>query len=75
MVVGVDVIIIRAFPSLYHFHLITPAARRWVKENVEEQHGKTVKVLEVERKFGSDIACGMDLDGLRITSDTNSVLP
>jgi hypothetical protein len=34
MVVEVDVIIIRAFPSLYHFHLVTPAARKWVKENV-----------------------------------------
>jgi hypothetical protein len=34
MVVHVDVIIIRAFLSLYHFHLVTPAARKWVKENV-----------------------------------------
>jgi hypothetical protein len=51
MVVEVDVIIIRAFPSLYQFHLVTPAARRWVKKNVEEQHDKVVKVLEVERKF------------------------
>jgi hypothetical protein len=75
MVVEVDVIIIRAFPSLYHFHLVTPAARRWVKENVEDQHGKTVKVLEVERKFASDVAYGMDCDGLRITSNVKAVLP
>ena len=32
MVVEVDVIIIRAFPSLYLFHLVTPAARRSVKK-------------------------------------------
>jgi hypothetical protein len=75
MVVKVDVIIIRAFPSLYHFHLVTPGARKWVKKNVEDQHGKAVKVLEVERKFAWDVACGMDLDGLRITSDTKAVLP
>jgi hypothetical protein len=36
MVVDVDVIIIRAFPSLYHFHLVTPAARKWVKKNVSK---------------------------------------
>jgi hypothetical protein len=75
MVVAVDVIIIRAFPSLYHFHLVTPAARRWVKQNVKEQHDKTVKMLEVERKFARDVAYGMDCDGLRITSDTKGVLP
>ena len=70
MVVEVDVIIIRAFPSLYHFHLVTPAARKWVKENVEDQQDKIVKVLEVERKFARDVAFGMDLDGLRVASDT-----
>jgi hypothetical protein len=75
MVVEVDVIIIRAFPSLDHFHLITPAARRRVKENVEEQHDKTVKVLEVERKFAGDVAYGMDCDGLRITANVKAVLP
>jgi hypothetical protein len=75
MVIEVDVIIIRAFPSLYVFHLVTPAARKWVKRNVKDQHGKAVKVLEVERKFGLDIAYGMDCDGLRITSNVKAVLP
>jgi len=75
MVVEVDVIIIRAFPSLYHFHLITAEARRWVKKNIEEHHNKTVSVLEVERKFGWDVAFGMDCDGLRITSNVKAVLP
>jgi hypothetical protein len=75
MVVEVDVIIIRAFPSLYHFHLVTPAARRWVKKNVEGHQEKLVKVLEVERKFGWDVACGMDLDGLCNTADVKAVLP
>jgi len=75
MVVEVDVIIIRGFPSLYHFHLVTPAARKWVKKNVKEHKDKTVKVLEVERKFASDIAYGMDCDGLRITSNVSAVLP
>jgi hypothetical protein len=75
MVVEVDVIIIRAFPSLFVFHLVTPAARKWVKRNVKDQHGKAVKVLEVERKFGWDIAYGMDCDGLRITSNVKAVLP
>jgi hypothetical protein len=42
---------------------------------VEDQHGKTVKVLEVERKFASDVAYGMDCDGLRITADVKAVLP
>ena len=49
MVVEVDIIIIRAFPSLYLFHLVTPAARKWVKKNVKEHHDKSVKVVEVER--------------------------
>jgi hypothetical protein len=75
MVVEVDVIIIRPFPSLYHFHLVTPAARKWVKKNVKEHHDKAVKVMEVERKFAWDIAYGMDCEGLRITSDTKAVLP
>jgi hypothetical protein len=75
MVVEVDVIIIRAFPSLYHFHLVTPAARKWVKENIKDRHGKAIKVLEVERKFAWDVAYGMDLDGLRIAADTKAVLP
>ena len=75
MVVQVDVIIIRAFPSLYLFHLVTPAARKWVKKNVKDHHDKAVNVLEVERKFGWDIAYGMDCDGLRITSNVKAVLP
>ena len=75
MVVEVDVIIIRAFPSFYLFHLVTPAARKWVKKNVKEHHDKSVKVVEVERKFAWDIAYGMDCDGLRITSNVKAVLP
>ena len=75
MVVKVDVIIIRAFPSLYVFHLVTLAARRWVKKNVKEHHDKVVRVLEVERKFASDTAYGMDCDGLRITANEKAVLP
>ena len=75
MVVEVDVIIIRAFSSLYLFHLVTPAARRWVKKNVKEHHDKSVKVVEVERKFAWDIAYGMDCDGLRITSNVKAVFP
>ena len=75
MVVEVDVTIIRAFPSLYLFHLVTPAARKWVKKNVKEHHDKSVKVVEVERKFAWDIAYGMDCDGLRITSNVKAVLP
>jgi hypothetical protein len=75
MVVRVDVIIIRNVPSLYLFHLVTPAARKWVKKNVKDQHGKAVKVVEVERKFVWDIAYGMDCDGLRITSNVKAVLP
>jgi hypothetical protein len=75
MVVEVDVIIIRAFPSLYHFHLVTPAARRWVKKNVKGPHEKRMKVLKVERKFAWDIAYGMGCYRLRITSDTRAVLP
>jgi hypothetical protein len=69
MVVEVDVIIIRAFPSLYHFHLVTPAARRWVKKNVKEQHGKTVKVLEVERKFAWDVAYGIQNRSIVVASE------
>ena len=75
MVVHVDVIIMTSGPSLYLFHLVTPAARRWVKKNVEGHRDKTVKILEVERKFAWDIAYGMDCDGLRITSNTKAVLP
>jgi hypothetical protein len=59
----------------YHFHLLTPAARKWVKKNVKEHHDKVVKVMEVETKFAGDIAYGMDCDDLRITSDTKAVLP
>ena len=55
--------------------MVTPAARRWVKKNVEEHHDKVVKVLEVERKFAWDIAYGMDCDGLRITANEKAVLP
>jgi hypothetical protein len=75
MVVDVDVIIIRAFPSLYHFHLVTPAARRWVKKHVKGPHEKRFKVLKVERKFAWDIAYGMGCYRLRIASDTKAVLP
>jgi hypothetical protein len=75
MVVLVDVIIIRAFPSLYLFHLVTPAARKWVKKNVKEDREMVGDVLKVERKFGWDIAYGMDCDGLRITSNVKAVLP
>ena len=57
MRVEVDVIIIRAFPSLYHFHLVTPGARKWVKKNVKGQQKKSVTLLEVERKYAWDIAC------------------
>jgi hypothetical protein len=74
MVLEVNVIIIRAFPSLYRFHLVTAAARRWVKQNVEGQRDKTVRILEVERKFARDVAFGMDIDELRIASDTKGVL-
>jgi hypothetical protein len=45
MVVEVDVIIIRAFPSLYHFHLVTPAARKWVKKNVKGQAAAIVREI------------------------------
>jgi hypothetical protein len=75
MVVKVDVIIIRAFPSLYHFHLVTPEARRWVKKNVKKDREMVGNVLKVERKFASDVAYGMDCDGLRITADVKAVLP
>ena len=75
MVVEVDVIIIRAFPSLYLFHLVTPAARKWVKKNVKEDHEGPGRLSKVERKFGWDIAYGMDCDGLRITSNVKAVLP
>jgi hypothetical protein len=67
--------------SSEHFHRSTtfisstPAARRWVKKHVKEHHDKTVKVLEVERKFASDIAYGMDCDGLRVTANEKAVLP
>ena len=43
MVVEVDVIIIRAFLFLYHFHLVTAAACTWVKKHVNEHHDKVVK--------------------------------
>ena len=75
MVLQVDVIIIRAFPSLYHFHLVTPAARRWVKKNVSKDREMVGSILKVERKFASDIAYGMDCDGLRITANEKAVLP
>jgi hypothetical protein len=75
MVVKVDVIIIRAFPSLYHFHLLTPVARRWVKKNVSKDREMVGNVLKVERKFAWDIAYGMDCDGLRITANEKAVLP
>ena len=75
MVVEVDVIIIRAFSSLYLFHLVTPAARKWVRKNVKEDREMVGNVLKVERKFGWDIAYGMDCDGLRITSNVKAVLP
>jgi hypothetical protein len=75
MVVKVDVIIIRAFPSLYHFHLLTPVARRWVKKNVSKDREMVGNVLKVERKFAWDTAYGMDCDGLRITANDKAVLP
>jgi hypothetical protein len=75
MVVEVDVIVIRAFPSLYHFHLVTPAARRWVKKNVSKDREMVGNVLKVERKFAWDVAYGMDCDGLRITANVKAVLP
>jgi hypothetical protein len=75
MVLHVDVIIIRAFPSLYHFHLVTPAARRWVKKNVSKDRETVGNVLKVETKFASDLAYGMDCDGLRITANVKAVLP
>ena len=75
MRVELDVIIINAFPSLYHFHLVTPAARKWVKKNVKGPHEKRMKVLKVERRYAWDIAYGMTNDRLRITSDTKAVLP
>ena len=75
MVVQVDVIIIRAFPSLYLFHLVTPAARKWVKKHVSKDREMVGNVLKVERKFGWDIAYGMDCHGLRITSNVKVVLP
>jgi hypothetical protein len=75
MVVKVEVIIIRAFPSLYHFHLVTPAGRRWVKKNVSKDREMVGNVLKVERKFAWDIAYGMDCDGLRITANEKAVLP
>jgi hypothetical protein len=34
-----------------------------------------IALLEVERKFGWDIAYGMDCDELRITSNVKAVLP
>jgi hypothetical protein len=75
MVVQVDVIIIRNVPSLYLFYLVTPAARKWVKRNVSKDREMVGNVLKVERKFGWDIAYGMDCDGLRITSNVKAVLP
>jgi hypothetical protein len=75
MVVEVDVIIIRAFPSLYHFHLVTPAARKWVKKNVSKDREMVGNVLKVERRFAWDLAYGMDCDGLRITANAKAVLP
>ena len=75
MVVEVDVIIIRNVPSLYLFYLVTPAARKWVKKHVSKDRRMVGKVLEVERRFASDIAYGMFCDGLRITSNVKAVLP
>jgi len=75
MVVEVDVIIIRAFPSLYVFYLVTLAARKWVQKNVSKDREMVGNVLKVERKFAADIAYGMDSDGLRITSNVKAVLP
>jgi Resolvase, N terminal domain len=66
MVVQVDVIIIRNVPSLYLFYLVTPAARKWVKNHVSKDREMVGNVLKVERKFGWDIAYGMNCDGLRL---------
>ena len=74
MVVEVDVIIIRALLSLYHFHLVTPAACTWVREHVEEHHDKVVKVLEVERKSAWDILSAWMALGCGLPRDTG-VLP
>jgi hypothetical protein len=75
MRVEVNVIIVTTFPSLYHFHLVTPAARKWVKKHVKEHHAKAVKVLDVERRYARDIAYAMSLGGLRITSNRMAVVP
>jgi hypothetical protein len=75
MVVHVDVIIIRNVPSLYLFYLVTPAARKWVKKHVSTDREMVGNILKVERKFGWDIAYGMDCDRLRITSNVKAVLP
>jgi hypothetical protein len=75
MVVHADVIIIRNVPSLYLFYLVTPAARRWVTKHVKKDRVMVGNILEVERKFGWDMAYGMDCDGLRITSNVKAVLP
>jgi hypothetical protein len=75
MLVHVDVIIIRAFPSLYHFHLVTPAARKWVKKRASSDREIEGNVLKVERKFARNLANGMNFDRLRITADVKTVLP
>jgi hypothetical protein len=49
--------------------------RKWVKKNVSKDREMVGNVLKVERKYGWDVAFGMDCDGLRITSDTKAVLP
>jgi hypothetical protein len=75
MVVQVDVIIIRNVPSLYLFCLVTPAARKWVKNHVSDDRKMVGNVLDVERRYAWDLAYGMDCDGLRISSESKAVWP
>jgi hypothetical protein len=75
MRIEVDVIVITSGPSLYVFHLVRPAARRWVRKHVKEHGEHTGKTLAVERRFARDIVYGMSCDGLRVTSDAKAVLP
>ena len=51
MVVEVDVIIIRAFLSLYHFHLVTSCSVHVGQETRQPTSRQGRQVMEVETKF------------------------
>lgn len=58
-------VVVENHGTIFLFRLLTDAATKWVEEHVSEPNWFG-PALAVEHRFASDLAAGMQTDGLKI---------